>query len=97
VVVDKDEKPVPGATVVLIPEPSRRHRWDLYKPTTADQYGRFELQTLPPGEYKLFAWEDIEPTSWFDPEVLKEVEKHGAAVTVRANAGETVNVHLVPR
>ena len=97
VVVDKDEKPVPGATVVLIPEPSRRHRWDLYKPTTADQYGRFELQTLTTGEYKLFAWEDIEPTSWFDPEVLKEVEKHGAAMTVRANAGETANVHLVPR
>jgi hypothetical protein len=51
----KDDKPVPGATAVLVPAPALRERRDYFKEFTADQYGRFQLQAIAPGEYELFA------------------------------------------
>lgn len=96
VVLDKDEKPVAGATVVLVPAPDRRHRWDLFRSVTADQYGRFEILGITPGDHKLLAWDDVEPDAWFDPEMLKQAEPYGTPVTAQAKATETVTVHVIP-
>jgi Carboxypeptidase regulatory-like domain len=81
VVSDSDDKPVTGATVVLIPNDTvLRTRFDFTRDVVTDQAGHFELKSIAPGRYKLFAWDDIEPGSWFDPEVLRRVESKGEAV-----------------
>jgi hypothetical protein len=93
-VTDKSDQPGLGATVVLVPEPKLRARSDLFKTATTDQYGNFEFASVAPGEYKVFAWDDVEPGIWNDPEFLKEYEKKGEAVTVSSKGHETVKVKM---
>jgi hypothetical protein len=50
---------------------------------------------LPPAEYKLFAWEDVEDGAWIDPEFLKPFEGKGKRVTVREGGSETVELKLI--
>jgi hypothetical protein len=54
-VLDGDGKPVPGATVVLIPEAALRSRPDRFYSTTTDQHGRCHLTDLAPGSYQALA------------------------------------------
>jgi len=96
VVSDADDKPLAGATVVLIPnDPALRTRLDFIKDSVTDQSGHFELKNAAPGEYKLFAWDDIEPGSWFDPDVVPGVETKGEPVTVKAKDLATVKLHVI--
>jgi protocatechuate 3,4-dioxygenase beta subunit len=90
-VLDKQEQPVPEATVLLAPE--QRSRRDLYKSTTTDQFGHYEMASIAPGTYKVFAWHDVEPGAWDDPEFLKPYEKQGEAATLESRTRDTVNVH----
>ena len=85
VIVDADEKPVPAATVVLVPESALRVR---FQSAATDQNGRYHFQAVAPGDYKIFAWEDVDFGSWFDPEFLKRYETSAQPVTVKAK--ETV-------
>jgi 5-hydroxyisourate hydrolase-like protein (transthyretin family) len=84
-----DGKPVAGATVVLVPKDKERA---FYPQTMADQYGRFRIASVVPGEYTVYAWEDVEATAWMDPEFLKDVR--GEAVTVGEGASASVGVKV---
>jgi protocatechuate 3,4-dioxygenase beta subunit len=90
----KDDRPAPGATVVLIPETNLQFRHDLYQQTTTDQYGRYRFRLVTPGEYKLFAGEDIEPGIWFDADFLKSIETRSQTVTVQAKEERSAALHL---
>jgi hypothetical protein len=92
VVLDEERKPVTGTRVVLVPEPRRRKRTELFKETLTDQYGRFTLRGAPPGEYKLFAWEELDFGGYQDPEFLKPYEEQGE--TVRIDEGSQLSVEL---
>jgi len=87
VVTNADDAPVSDAIVVLIPnDPVLRTRRDFTWKTVADQAGHFELKGVAPGEYKAYAWDDIEEDGWFDPEVLKTVDGKGESASVKAKA-----------
>ena len=92
------DKPAGGSTVVLIPnDPALRSRRDFTWNTIADQTGHFEFKGVAPGEYKAFAWDDIEDNGWFDPEVLRNVEGKGVSVNVRATeASPAVTLRVIP-
>jgi hypothetical protein len=95
-VVDKSGRVAAGnQTVVLIPD-SLRNRIDLYKTadTTAD--GRFTIRGITPGNYKVFAWEDIEPFSYFDAEVLKAYDTQGKPVRIQENSRDSIEVTVIP-
>ena len=64
VVVDRIGRPVPGAEVVLVPKGKRR-RADRYRTATADAGGNFRISGVPPIDYAVLAFEDIEPQSYF--------------------------------
>lgn len=85
-----------GALVVLVPESRRRSQSRLYGTTTTDQYGRFSLQGIPPGEYKLFAWEDVEPGAYQDPDFLRRHEKRGEYVRVEEAGRYSIELRLIP-
>ncbi len=50
---------------------------------------------LWPGEYKLFAWDDVEQYDWFDPEFLKDFEARGESITVAAGGHSTTQLHTL--
>ncbi len=91
-VFDKDHQPYTGAQVVLVPEESKRSRQELFRTGTTDQYGHFVLRGIPPGTYKLFAWEAIDPGAYMDPEFLKSYEDQGK--TVQLGPGERSSSEL---
>lgn len=93
VVADADGKPMPGATVALIPD-SRRAL--LFQSDATDQSGAFCFQGVPPGDYKLLAWEDVVSGAWYDPEFLKLVEGKAQAVTVKENDRKSVTLNAIP-
>jgi protocatechuate 3,4-dioxygenase beta subunit len=90
------QQPASGVTVVLVPAGERRQRAESYKNTATDQYGRYTLKNLDPGDYKLFAWEDVEPGAWSDPDFLKPLESRGHSVTIRENSRENAQLDLIP-
>ena len=61
---------------------------------SSDQNGHFDLKSIPPGDYKVFAWEDVEPGIWQDPEFLKDHEKNGQPLTIRKDEHETARLHI---
>jgi 5-hydroxyisourate hydrolase-like protein (transthyretin family) len=85
-------EPATSTTVVLIPEPKFRDQMERFQDVATDQYGRFLLKDIPPGQYQVFAWDDVEEGSWFDPDFLKKYEKAGEAVTVKAKQTENVKI-----
>jgi hypothetical protein len=94
-VLDKDSKPVLGISTVLIPDRNRERR-DVYKSAVTDQTGHFTMIGITPGDYKLFAWEDIEPFSYNDPDVLRQFEDKGKPIHIVEAAKEMVEVRLIP-
>jgi hypothetical protein len=93
--LDKDRKPVSGIEVVLIPDRLRARR-DLYKRGITEQNGRVTIPTIPPGEYKVFAWEDIEPFAYNDPDVLRRYEEVGVSVKVSESAKVAIEARIIP-
>ncbi len=87
---------VPRARVVLIPDAAHRQRADLYQSTSTDESGRFRLQGIPPGDYLLFAWEDIENDLWQDSEFIKRNEPSGKPVRIIENSRETIETVAIP-
>lgn len=94
--LDKDDKPAAGATVLLVAEPKLRARSDSYHQTATDQNGRYHFDNIRPGEYKVFAWEDLPDQAWFDPDFLKDVESKGEPVTLAPNGHASAQVHVLP-
>jgi hypothetical protein len=62
-ILDSANQPAAGSRAVLVPD-QHRDRIDLYKSVDADAAGHFSLRDVPPGDYKMYAWESIEPYSW---------------------------------
>jgi hypothetical protein len=82
------------ATVALVPQSAKqRARAEFYRSTLTDAHGKFTFASLPPGDYKLFAWEDVEDGAWTDPGFLKPIEAQGKPVTLRT--GETAELALI--
>jgi hypothetical protein len=90
-------QPASGALVVLVPEEKeRRDQQQFYRTTTTDQNGSYLVKNIPPGEYKAFAWEDIDPGAYTDPEFLKPFESKGEAVTISESDQKSVSLTMIP-
>jgi hypothetical protein len=91
-VSDEGGLPAVGVWVALVPDAAHRAQHRLYKTQTTDQYGHFDLRGVPPGEYTLFSWEEMESNAWEDPEFLKPFEDQGEKISVQE--GNTKSVAL---
>jgi hypothetical protein len=91
-VKDVDGLPAPGVRVVLVPDSARRNEFRLFKESTTDQYGRFDMRGIAPGDYKLFSWEQVEPNAWEDPDFLKPFEEKGESVSLQEGDGKSLDL-----
>ncbi len=91
-VKDANDSPAVGIRVVRVPsDPAQR--WSvLFHTTSTDQNGSYSIKNLTPGNYQAYAWEDIPPGAWQDPDVLKQFS--AKAVTLNLKAGDNVNQDL---
>jgi hypothetical protein len=93
--VFKDGKPG-GATVVLVPDPPLRDHPELYSVKTSDELGRYSLLGLPPGDFKLFAWEPAEGLDFQDPDFIKLYEDRGAGVRIEEKKQQSAQLQVIP-
>lgn len=78
----KGEKAV-GASVTLIPDESHRQASWLYKNASTDQNGHFTIKGVRPGDYTIYAWDDIPNGAYQDPDFIKPHESAGQKITVK--------------
>jgi hypothetical protein len=100
VVLNSDSLPASGAKVVLIPDPTRREVKERYKFATTDQNGKFSIQGITPGEYKLFCWDFVAVSEWsdgdwFDPTWLKPFEPKGETIHLEESDNKSVSLTLI--
>jgi hypothetical protein len=99
-VLTADSLPAVGAAVVLIPDPPRRMVKELFESVTTDQNGKFSINGIAPGDYKLFSWDSVEEAEWYnadwyDPEWLKPYETKGESVHLDESDRKVVKLTLI--
>ncbi len=78
----------PGAAngaVTVLPDPPQPERTNLYKQGRTDASGSFSIRGVPPGKYRVYVWEDLEPGTQYDPDYMKPFESLGTSVSVDEN------------
>jgi hypothetical protein len=94
-ILDEKQQPVRDTQAVLVPD-QQRSRLDLYSTARSDQNGHFTFRGIPPGDYKIFAWEALEQFVYYDAEVLRVFEAKGKLVHVAESSKQTVEVRIIP-
>ena len=82
-------------TVVLVPDTARRTRRDLFQTAVSDASGRVNLTGIAPGDYKVFAWENVIEDSWEDPEILRMYDSRGQAIRLNDTSKETLTLRVI--
>jgi len=91
--VDQDGKALGGAVVALIPaDPVEAPRSWMPMSSISDNGGTFQFTSVPPGAYKLLAWDDVAPDNIADPDFVKRFDDLSTAVKVAA--GDTISVSV---
>jgi hypothetical protein len=85
---------VVNAPVLLLPNIRRRN--ELYQTTTTDASGRFHFDRIPPGDYRVFSWEEVEDGAWYDAEFMKANESYGTPVRIVEGRTETTRIEVIP-
>jgi hypothetical protein len=94
-IIDDKQQPVQGLQAVLVPD-QHRDRYELFRAVTTDQNGHFSIRGLPPGDYRIFAWETMEPYEYYDPDLLKRDEQRGLPLKIGESDQKTVSVRMIP-
>ena len=94
--VSKDQQPFAAAVVVLVPDAPRRGQPRFYRQALTDSGGRFSISSITPGDYKLFAWEEIERGAYLDPDFLQAYEDSGKSVHVEEGSNSNFQLELIP-
>jgi hypothetical protein len=80
-VVEHAGQAFPNARVLLAP--ATRTRFDLFKTASSDRDGRVSFSNVPPGSYKLFAWESLARINAYrNPRFLEPFESYGRPIAV---------------
>jgi hypothetical protein len=96
-VVDDRDQAVAEARLVLVPNPPRRGHHQLYRVGQTNEKGEAVFSGVAPGDYKLFAWSDIEPGKYYDPDFIRSFERSAPTVSIRENGHQTAQLALMPR
>ena len=87
------EKGVPaGGAVTLLSDPPG----GVSMMSGVGENGQFFLPPVPPGTYRLYAWEDLETAQHYDPGFLKPYESQSLLVTVAEGGSVRIVLTRIP-
>jgi hypothetical protein len=69
----------------------------MNKLVTTDANGNFTLHGLPPGDYKIFAWEEVETNAWMDRDYRQPFDSLSASAKVDQSTTPMVTLRLIER
>jgi len=98
--VDGDVKnaagqPVVRARVNLIAYGAHSGRNNMNRVAFTDEQGVFKVKNVAPGDYQVFAWENVPVGAPQDPEFRKPFEKQAVPLTMRSSGHEKVSVTVI--
>jgi hypothetical protein len=95
--IAKDESgaPMSNVTVALLPDEYHRNRIDLYQNAISDAAGAYRFDRVPPGAYRLFAWEDVEKDAWRNPAFMRLFENRGKGVNVSEGISGNADLDVI--
>ena len=85
----------PGAEVVLVPDALRRSNFMFYDRTTADSKGQFSFEGIAPGEYKVFAFDQLPDTAEWNAAFIARYDTLGIPVKVNSRSTTEVRVRTL--
>ncbi len=97
--VRDDDALAPNARVILVPSAGSRGPYTNFPDTTASDSGIYSLSHVPPGEYRIVAFEESgmngRAAFWEDPEFLREHEFRGDRVFLDPGVETYFDVELI--
>ncbi|HZI51083.1 MAG TPA: hypothetical protein VFE29_04620, partial [Terriglobia bacterium] len=85
----------PNADVVLVPQPALRGNALFYDRATISDKGQFKFEGVAPGEYKVFAFEQLADTAEQNSAFIARYETLGQSVTVNSRNTTEIRVRLL--
>jgi hypothetical protein len=86
-----DDQPRSGAVVALFPADEK----SAPKSLQADAQGMFHFSAVPPGDYKLLAWDDVSHDDLENPGFVKRFDSQATAITLAAGGTAAASIKLV--
>src|ERR1022692_3509397 len=94
-VEDDQSAPVVAATVTLVPSGAPLSK-SLFKSALTSPAGRFHMQGIAPGSYKLFAWEAVDINElMYNPDFLKPHDSQAQSIEISEGSKESVQLKLI--
>jgi len=94
-ILRRDGRPAVGAQVVLVPDSARRNQPDQYRLGTTGQDGLVTMRGIPPGGYKLFAWETIEPNAYRNQDYMRTYDSLGLSILIGPGENRAVEARVI--
>jgi len=94
--VTSSDQPAAGASVVLVPEGSRSADTQYYRRSMTDQSGRFTISNVIPGDYKVFAFEELDRGVSLNPDFLQPFEDRSQSVHLQEGGDLNVRLEIIP-
>ncbi len=95
--IDSDSVNSQRAGIVVAPVAGPYHTLTrFYYGVVADDQGKFKLQGIAPGKYKIFAVEKMTPGSFQNPEAVDQLYDLGEVIELTEGANIQVKPKLIP-
>lgn len=95
VVEDDRGAPAVSVTVSLVPSSGPRSK-SLFKWAMTNPNGRFHMQGIAPGSYKVLAWEDVDSNQvMYDPDFLKPFDAQAQSLEMSEGSRKSVQLKLI--
>ncbi len=70
---------------------------EMKRAAATDQNGSYHLTSLAPGDYRIYAWEDIEPGLAQEPTFRKNFESRAAVAKLQEKSHESIELKLISK
>jgi protocatechuate 3,4-dioxygenase beta subunit len=78
--------------------PSDRDKWTpnsrFLRTARPDQDGRYKINGLPPGDYRVIALDYVDPNEWNEPEFLERIRPPSSAVSLGEGEAKSLDLRL---
>ncbi|MBN9662992.1 MAG: carboxypeptidase regulatory-like domain-containing protein [Acidobacteria bacterium] len=85
-----------ATTILAAPQGELASVLSFYSVSGVDEDGGFEFHALTPGVYRIYAFEEMAPQAWLDPDFLKNYPEDGTVVELGEGRAPDVKVRAIP-
>jgi hypothetical protein len=84
-----------AATVVLVPDPLGLHSWRRQRSAVTDQFGKFLINGIEPGQYRVYALRGLDYREEESPDFASRYKEAGKPLMIVAGADLTIRLEAL--